>query len=981
MVKLRSLQWRAGPILVTALTGLTLLLRAWDLNAVPPYLWWDEATQGLDARALLAGQFRVFFPSAMGKEPLYIYLTTPFVAAWDGQVAAVRIAGALSGALMVPVLYYAARALWPRRPTLGVWAGVAAAGFWAANFWPQSINRIGFQVNPFPLILALAVIAWLNYTRRPTRRRAFFFGALAGLTLTTYIAARITPLLWVLLYAALPRPQRRALRPTLPWALLLAGLMIAPLALHFALYPTDFFQRMGGIAVLQVEAQQFTLDKLWLSARQLVGGFLGLYGDPIARHNIPNRPSFSPLTGALFAIGITAALVTALRRRDQAGITLLAWWFVASIGFLTSVTNAPHFPRLFGALPPALLLTAAPVGWLAARINGDVANPPAARALNRSKRGAARLALGGLLALLLAVEGIQMTRAYFIAWPAGADLYPAFQGDTWVFAQRVAQAPGAIGVAALHPGYGAQWRYAFPQTPLHQLDAGETDVEGWLAARLDQGRGQIVMTPVWLAGANLTADARGALPFYLAREGALLAEESPRGFTVLIFRLGDRPQFSATGLRGQGIGCSMPCPFPPDLTLVASRWGAAYPNLERDRGISAAGARLWAVLTWRSARPLPEARVAVDLVDAAGHRLAAAETPLLGANPRLASSWSPDATFETYHLLTVPGTQPPGEARLQVRVYDARTLAPLLAGAERILSSLAFGIATVTPPLTPLDAATLPLARPLRHTFAPGIELLGADEWPTAANAGQVVTLRFYWRLSESGTTQPVICLYLGDTAARTEIALQTGTPAGQIIHTDADLKLPADLPVGNYILRLAADGDAMVVTLGPIAIANRARQFTAPALAHPLPNGAIFGDTVQLLGLDSAPAAVGQTISIAAGQPLTLTLAWRALATPPRDLARFVHVLGADDRPVAQADDPPCAGVCPATSWLPGEVLVEQGRLMIPAGLAEGTYRLAVGWYDAGTFRRLPINGMAASGQMPTTDVVLLPVKLVVSH
>ncbi|MDQ1301640.1 MAG: hypothetical protein QG637_1562, partial [Chloroflexota bacterium] len=256
--------------------------------------------------------------------------------------------------------------------------------------------------------------------------------------------------------------------------------------------------------------------------------------------------------------------------------------------------------------------------------------------------------------------------------------------------------------------------------------------------------------------------------------------------------------------------------------------------------------------------------------------------------------------------------------------------------------------------LTPLDAATLPLARPLSHTFAPGIELLGADDWPVAANAGQAFTLRLYWRLGRAGMPRPALRVQLGDTAARAEITLPTGAQAGQIIHTDADLHLPADLPAGSYVLRLAADGAAPGVTLGPIAVANRPRQFAAPGLAHPFPNGAVFGDTVQLLGLDSAPAADQQVIRIAAGQPLTLTLAWRVLATPPRDLVRFVHVLSADGRPVAQADDPPCAGACPATSWLPGEALVEQARLTIPMGLPGGKYELAVGWYDAGTFGRL---------------------------
>ena len=117
--KPRTLRKYAVPLVLVALTGLALILRTWDLNTTPPWLWWDEATQGLDARSLLSGQFRVFFPSAMGKEPLYIYLTTPFVAAWDGEPFAVRLAGALLGALMVPALYAAGRALWPARPTSG----------------------------------------------------------------------------------------------------------------------------------------------------------------------------------------------------------------------------------------------------------------------------------------------------------------------------------------------------------------------------------------------------------------------------------------------------------------------------------------------------------------------------------------------------------------------------------------------------------------------------------------------------------------------------------------------------------------------------------------------------------------------------------------------------------------------------------------------------------------------------------------------
>jgi 4-amino-4-deoxy-L-arabinose transferase-like glycosyltransferase len=946
---------------VAALTVLTLILRTWRLDAIPPWLWWDEASQGLDARELLGGVFRVFFPSAMGKEPLYIYLTAPFVAAWDGQAFAVRLAGALTGALMIPALYAAGRALWPRRPTFGAWAGLAAAAFWATNFWPQSINRIGFQVNPFPLIFTLALVAWLNYVRRPTRRRAVVFGLLAGLTLTTYIVARITPLLWLLLYLALPRLQRLALRGTLRWAILAGCLAIAPLAGYFALHPDSFFQRVGTLENWQAEAQRVTFDAAWLSVRQLFGGFLGLYGDPIARHNVPDRPPFSLPLAALFAVGGASAGIAALRRRDRAALTLWLWWLVASIPFLTSVTNAPHFTRLFGALPAALLLAAAPIGWLAER-------------LDAVGQHAARFALGSLVALLVIFEGTSTIRAYFVTWVQEPSLYEAFQGDTWTFAEQVAQTPGALGVTPLNPGYGLQSHYAFQEAPILQLDAGERDVAGWLAARLGDAGGRQIVTPVWTQGANLTADVRGALRFYLAREGRMIAEQPMRGFSLLIFALGERPQFAASGQRAP-----LDIAFPPDLILVEGRWGAAYPNPDRNIPGAAAGTPLWAILTWRLDRPLPDARVAVDLLDAAGHRLVSSETPLMDERQRALRSWPTGETFQTYHLVTVPGTQPAGELEIAVRVYDVRTLEPLLAGADKDQPTVALGSAAVTPAVTPIQAGRLSLDRPLRHAFAPGVELLGADAWPVTFPAGQTLPIKFYWQIISPFPQAVPVSLRLNDTEVHADMTLPAATPVGHVIHTYADLHLPGDLPAGDYELQLVGPNEGTQVTLGPLTVTNRPRNFAAPPPAYP--HAATFGDAVRLLGLTGASSQLkageqaGQVVMpVTAGEPLTLTLAWQALGTPPRDLVRFVHMLGSDGRPVAQQDSPPCAGACPAPSWLPGEILIDQVRLEIAANLPEGAYPLAVGWYDAETFQRLPAVADAASQQPGAGGLVRLP-------
>ncbi len=115
---------------------------------------------------------------------------------------------------------------------------------------------------------------------------------------------------------------------------------------------------------------------------------------------------------------------------------------------------------------------------------------------------------------------------------------------------------------------------------------------------------------------------------------------------------------------------------------------------------------------------------------------------------------------------------------------------------------------------------------------------------------------------------------------------------------------------------------------------------------------GGDFGDQVRLLGYDLHPQP-------RSGQPLMVTLYWRALAQPAADL--FVYVRLVDDRGHiwAKSDSPPVMGLWPTGRWQP-EMLVEDAHeLPLPPGTPPGLYRLEVGLYD-------PLNGqtLPASGQ-----------------
>jgi hypothetical protein len=937
-------------LVLAILTVLTFLLRVWQLNTIPPGLFGDEAQAGIDVQAWLRGESAQLFPHHLGGETLYGYLSIPFVALWDGTPLAIRIISALMGALMIPALYLAGRALWRERPRMGTWAGLIAAALWMVTYWPQSVNRIGFQVNTQPLVVTLAVIAWLAWTYRPTRRRAVAFGILAALTLYTYPAARITPLLWPLLYMALPRDSRRGLRSTLLWAAAVFGATVTPLAVHFALNPYYLTLRAQTLSALGDTLSLGERVRLWLdSTLQVIGVYVGGPGDPDPRHNLPGRAPFAPYLAGLLVVGAVLAL-RGLRRRDQRSWTLLLWLGVLSLPAIAAGDANPHFLRLLGALPAALLLMAWPVAAL----------------LQWSKIRSRYLAAGiaALLVVLIVFEGMRTTRDYFIGWAQDTDLYYTYQEDVWLLGQRIAGTPDSIGVVPVDPTMLPDFvehslEYGFPGTPILQKQVQEAEIAQWLDERLGNAAGSRVVTPIWHEGPEAGADAKGLLAFYLGREGALESRETLRGFDVLTYALEQPPQFQAGGN-----AASANQAFASAITLTDVRWGAAHPSPDRNAGSAAAGTPIWAILTWRLEQPSPDLAVTLDLVDGAGHRLTSAETPLLDERRQPVSQWEPGTVGRSYHLVDVPPTQLPGEIRLEARAYDSATLLPLLPQGGTPRESALVASAVVTPAM---DAgAAVAIDYPVDATVAPGVTLLGLDAWPAEIAPGQTLTLRLFWQIEQPLAAAQPFTIALGNSGVAAPVVLPADTPVGQVVHTFADLKLPPDLATDVYDLKLSAQDGAPLVALGQVAVAGRPHLFEAPPLALPL--AAQFGDAVALLGAD-----VNGELTARAGQPLMFTLAWQALDTPQANLVRFVHLLGPDGRLAVQQDAVPCQGACPASSWLPGEILLDPVELALPADLPAGSYTLAVGWYDAAApAQRLEARG--EEGQPLTDNVLLLP-------
>ena len=180
-------------------------------------------------------------------------------------------------------------------------------------------------------------------------------------------------------------------------------------------------------------------------------------------------------------------------------------------------------------------------------------------------------------------------------------------------------------------------------------------------------------------------------------------------------------------------------------------------------------------------------------MDGAGHRLDSSEVVLLSAGRLPSSHWPAGILGRSYHRVVIPATQPPASLRLESRVYDAQTLVPLVPAGGSTSGSAYAGSVSVTPAFQPQDSGDLALARRVGAVLPQGATLLGLDSLPEEVAPGQKLTLRLYWRFETPLAGSRFYTLFLAGTDVLSTVQIPAGVPAGQAIHTYAELALPPD--------------------------------------------------------------------------------------------------------------------------------------------------------------------------------------------
>jgi mannosyltransferase len=123
-------------------------------------------------------------------------------------------------------------------------------------------------------------------------------------------------------------------------------------------------------------------------------------------------------------------------------------------------------------------------------------------------------------------------------------------------------------------------------------------------------------------------------------------------------------------------------------------------------------------------------------------------------------------------------------------------------------------------------------------------------------------------------------------------------------------------------------------------------------------------------LDLQGVELALGEPRS--AERPLYVLAKWHARGKPAADYKVTLRLFAQDGTLVSQADSFPIGNLLPPTSWGPGDDKPGYMVLPLPAVLAAGQYRLALGLYDPASKSLASFSGAAAgrSGLLELADV-----------
>ena len=675
----------AGGIIL-ALALAVVLLRFHRLSELPTGLSSDEGAHGADALHVLQGEHAVFFPGNNGREGMIVYAVALATSFLGRTVLAVRLPTAVASAGTVFVVFWLGYLLFGRNeasgratPWRGLLVGGVGAGLLAVSLSQTHLGRTAMRGNFLPLILCLCLaLLWQGWRQRSLWRVALA-GACAGLLPYTYTPARFVPLLFLLFGLSFLLPFRSVtkarVRAELPWAgvfLGVAGLVAAPILVHFALHPHHFFIRSNQIWVFDSSRSQgdplgVFLVNVWEHLLKL-----GFFGDLHWYHIFVGKPMLTTWEAFFLWLGVGMAL---WRWQRPAYRLLLLWLGVLLLPAILSLdSGSPSILRMIGLVPAVYLLVAVGM-WEAFQFLKERCR---ATLIFRENETKAAIAVGIVVGGLIVAQGVNTYHSYFPRRGNAPDL-KAYDTEWTDLARALNAQPFDANMIYLVPSmYGPySFEYLYQgATPVNLFKIYKPDlaqkIESTLAAMENVSQVKVVE---WNTKNRWIEDDTVPFAFLLSKYGRYLSSDEYAEFRVYNY---------------VDISLARPWTFFEYLEPLTVHYdgGISLHGLALGQGEEQLSTRqplplgrdrsLWGVLQWQTSPELAiDYAISLRLYNTAGERAYQADDVLWKpTNHSPTSQWSADELVESLFHLDLPGDLLSGEYELRMVVYDFETQAP-----------------------------------------------------------------------------------------------------------------------------------------------------------------------------------------------------------------------------------------------------------------------------------------------------------------
>lgn len=426
---------RLDSLLLVGILVIAAFLRFYRLDSLPPGDNVDSAEYGLDALGILQGERPVFVPTNRGREALFSYLVAASFMVLKPSTLGIYATSALVGLATVPLVYLVGQELFieedrNRRRAASLLAALTVA----VSYWHLNWSRYGVRAILVPLVCALGVLTLARGLRTGSRSAFLACGAVVGLSLYTYQAARALPALILLGLGAFAMLHRVKLRETAFNGILVFGptvILAIPLVGYALTNPAVFNERTDETLVFNAAPDlpgklaafgQVTLDTLLM---------FSIRGDNRQLNHIPYAPALNPFLSIAFVLGILVAL-TRVRRLPYT--LLLGWLVLMTAPAALAIRGSPE-KRALGALPAVALLIALGLviswTWVQDRVK---ASPP-------PWRTALPLLLSAVIGIGFLYTGVATYRDYFVVWGNDPDRFGDFEAGVAAIGRYVGSLP------------------------------------------------------------------------------------------------------------------------------------------------------------------------------------------------------------------------------------------------------------------------------------------------------------------------------------------------------------------------------------------------------------------------------------------------------------------------------------------------------------------------------------------------------------